>query len=300
MTTMTTSAEKKLYTDNLLKQQGVRTTSINTSGGEATFVDYGGALNDKIKNAILNGGFGEDDGWDAAELAMQEDIANLFRSTGKSCMQTNDLIAILTKAGYKVDSQYMKTSYIVDNKASSNHLGATNGAINILTITDKDGNDIVIADANGNAAIETEELFLNEILTGAVSMIEGVNYSDFNTNGAGNAKANTVNMYLDMPSFDFNDKLEYGLGLNKEEADKLFETNTNKSNEKEDSKKDKDKEKLKIVSKAKYEKIKKERTEKFINEYIKLYGEDDLSEKELQELAEKEAQDYMEKKYKVE
>ena len=217
--TMVTSAEKKAYTDQMLAQHGVKTTGINTKGGEATFVDYGNALNADIKNAILNGGFGENDGWDEAELAMQEDIANLYRNNGKSNFQTSDLIAMLKKAGYKVDSQYISTSYITDNKASGYHTSAKNGAINVLTITDKDGNNIVIADANGNAAIESEELFLNEILSGAVSSFDtsNMNYSDFDNNITGNN-----NMGISS-TLENSNLFEQNLTLYEEEAKKLKE-----------------------------------------------------------------------------
>lgn len=295
--TLVTSKEKKTYTDNILNQHGVKTTSINTKKGEATFVDYSGALNDKTKNAILNGGFGENDGWDDAELAMQEDIANLYRSLGKSNIQTSDLIKMLKSAGYSVESTYMSTSYITDNKASGVHLGATNGAINILTITDKNGNDIVIADANGNAAIETEELFLNEILTGAVSMIDGVDYSQFNTGKTSS----------EMSTFD---KISQGFGLTEFDFENIFkndnkfdklsekekEEEINKKLQEEKAKLEKEEEKkskLTEINKATYRKI----MEKFIENYIEDYDKNDLSEKELEKLAQKEAKEHMEKNY---
>jgi hypothetical protein len=62
---------------------------------------------------------------------------------------------------------HAKTQYITDEKATGGKRGnAHTGTITVMTFRDKNGGEIKIADANGNSFLESEELFLNEILGG--------------------------------------------------------------------------------------------------------------------------------------
>lgn len=135
---------------------------------EANFADYGHALSDELKAQISQNATTQE----GKEL--QAFVASLFG--GKSNLQTNDLLNKCRANGLQVNSTYKKTSYIMDEKNGASPGKGTKkvrtGSINIIEIVDpKTGAKMTIADANGNAAIEIEEVFLNEILTGVSSDI---------------------------------------------------------------------------------------------------------------------------------
>ncbi|MBR5303376.1 MAG: hypothetical protein IKU37_00945 [Candidatus Gastranaerophilales bacterium] len=303
------------YIAAILNEHGInKQTAINEKAGEATFVDYAGALNDKLTNALLNGGFGETDGLDESELAIRENIANIYRQKGSSAINTNDLIKMIKSMGYTVSSSYISTSYIVDNKNDGHYdTDIHNGAINVLTITDAEGNDIVIADANGNAAIEIEELFIDEIITGAISTIENMEFKEYSS-----VSKSAFDSARDAMAFDVSFVVE-----NEDSSDIWLEHQLARA-EKEEEKQQILKEQQEKIEKAKKEKkIKdaeiekqeaqalleaKQEAEKAYNKEMKKFKENyfeelknneeyaDYSDKELEQLALEEAAQYCKKK----
>lgn len=159
-----------------LNQRGIKTTSLGN--GEANFADYTGALSESLKQEIMAS-------FDTqADYDLQARLAGIFGS--KSVMQSGDIVGAAKAAGIQVDVQYVNTSYIVDNKADGHYdKDVTNGSIAVYTFKDANGGEIKIADANGNGALETEELFMNELLSGVVS--------DISASGGAGGISNTQN-----------------------------------------------------------------------------------------------------------
>ena len=136
---------------------GIKTTHINKN--EANFADYGNALSDDLKQQIM-------DSFDCQQdYELQSLIAGVYADSGRSVLQSGEFINACKSLGLSVNVEYQKTSYIPDYKAGNfgNNV-KEGGAIAVYTISDGMGGEIVIADANGNAALESEELFMNQIL----------------------------------------------------------------------------------------------------------------------------------------
>ena len=136
---------------------GIKTTHINKN--EANFADYGNALSDDLKQQIM-------DSFDCQQdYELQSLIAGVYADSGRSVLQSGQFINACKSLGLSVNVEYQKTSYIPDYKAGNfgNNV-KEGGAIAVYTISDGMGGEIVIADANGNAALESEELFMNQIL----------------------------------------------------------------------------------------------------------------------------------------
>lgn len=154
-----------------LHARGIKTTSLGAN--EANFANYGAALSDDLKNEILNSFDCE------ADYKLQAQIAGIF--SGTNVVQSGDIVSACKKLGIDVSIEYQKTSYIVDNKKggqyANNKTNAINGSIAVYTFSDGNGGEIKIADANGNGALETEEIFMNEILSGVASDVE-INFTD--------------------------------------------------------------------------------------------------------------------------
>ncbi len=148
---MTDSAIK-----NKLTQAGFKTTSLGNN--ETSFEEYGLALDNNIKNMITSS-FDCD-----ADYELQAKIASMFGNS-RNVMQHGSFVNTLKSMGLSVSSHYVNTRYISDYKAGNTSGSVRNGAINVYTISDGKGGEIVIADANGNAAIEIEEVFMNQILS---------------------------------------------------------------------------------------------------------------------------------------
>ncbi|MBQ8886101.1 MAG: hypothetical protein IJY61_00175 [Candidatus Gastranaerophilales bacterium] len=154
-----------------MNQAGIKTTHINN--GEANFADYGNALSDDLKAQIM-------DSYDCAQdYELQSLIAGVYSDSGRSVLQSGEFINACKSLGLSVNVQYQETSYIPDWKAGnfSNSI-REGGAIAVYTISDGMGGEIVVADANGNAALESEELFMNQILG-------DINYEISATKGVG-------------------------------------------------------------------------------------------------------------------
>ena len=301
------------WIDDMLADKGLsKKTNINTEA-EANFADYGAALDDWLKEAIINGGSGpnESEGIDAEEQAMYDKLAGIYQHS--SVIKTNDFISYAAQMGYKIEGSYMETGYFVDNKSGSEyHRNNKNikegGHIYVMTITDpKTGADIVIADANGNASIEVEELFLNEILTGLSSQIDPSNFGKYTAvpSSGGSADLNGLKLSGDKA-------LEYSSNLDKREGKEIKEEDEIKE-EKEEKDKKATKEREEKVADKEAQKTKKEETitqreyneleKEYAKEHLEELKEDasyqDLTEEELEEMAYKEAQEYMEKNYIV-
>ncbi len=149
-----------------LNDRGLKTTKVGQN--EANFSNYGEALSDELKNEIINSFDCEQD------YELQAKLAGLFSNT--NYMDMASIKKACKELGINVSIDYTATSYIVDNKKggqyANNKTDAVNGHISVYTFTDANGGEIKIADANGNGALETEELFMNEILTGVASDVE--------------------------------------------------------------------------------------------------------------------------------
>ena len=160
-----------IFTQSLNKA-GIATTHLNN--GETNFAQYGAALSQEVQNMILNSY--KDKPKEDKEL--QEKVARLFVGDGNNVWQGNTFINTLYANAEKlgigdleVSVSTIATTYLTDWK--KNHESSylrSDGAIDVYTIRDKStGAEIIIADANGNGAIESEELFMNEILEGISS-----------------------------------------------------------------------------------------------------------------------------------
>lgn len=188
-----------------LNSRGIKTTSLGKN--EANFADYTNALSESLKQEIM-ASFDCD-----ADYDLQAKLASLYSSNVE---QSGNIVSAAKQAGIQVSVQYVNTSYIVDNKKGgqyANNKSATNGSIAVYTFKDANGGEIKIADANGNGALETEELFMNELLSGVVSDISAPSGS-----GVSNKQVNVQNT-LQNTIQDFIDKMQEQL----EESQKHFE-----------------------------------------------------------------------------
>lgn len=150
---------------------GIKTTHINE--GEANFADYGNALSDEVKALVM-------DSYDCdADYDLQAKIAGIYADAGTNVLKSAQFINACRSLNLEVKVERIATDYIPDWKAGNkNNVIREGGTIGIYTISDGMGGEIVIADANGNAALETEELFMNQILG-------DINYEISATKGVG-------------------------------------------------------------------------------------------------------------------
>ncbi len=249
---MSTDGIGKSYDEFLqsIKARGLGTTALGN--GEANFADYANALSSDLKEELL-----QSVGDEAGDAQLQSKVASLFG--GKSVMQSNEIISAARSAGLQCSVEYRSTSYIVDNKFDGHYdKDVTNGSIAIYTFSD--GNSTIkIADANGNGALEAEEIFLNEIL-GDVTNSIGVS-------SAGNGAQATQDgpSALDVAKMQQNLLLEQiqKSRANQEEAVEKLEESRQKTQELIDSanedgskvKKKDENEEENSISQAKFEKL---------------------------------------------
>ena len=118
-----------------------------------------------------------------ADLAMQQTIAEALYGSGRATVNINELQGILSSKGITVSTEYVSAQYRVDEFAVGGDGYVTNGAITVMTFKDANGGEIKIADANGNAALETDELFMNEILGGITTDIGNLPAADAESEG---------------------------------------------------------------------------------------------------------------------
>ena len=250
---MSTGGIGKSYDEFLqsIKARGLGTTALGN--GEANFADYANALSSELKEELL-----QSVGDEAGDAQLQSKVASLFG--GKSVMQSNEIISAAKSAGLQCSVEYRSTSYIVDNKFDGHYdKDVTNGSIAIYTFSD--GNSTIkIADANGNGALEAEEIFLNEILGDVTNSI-----------GASSATGGTQATQEGTSALDVA-KMQQNLLLeqiqksraNQEEAVEKLEESRQKTQELIDSanedgskvkKKDESEEEENSISQAKFEKL---------------------------------------------
>lgn len=249
---MSTGGIGKSYDEFLqsIKARGLGTTALGN--GEANFADYANALSSELKEELL-----QSVGDEAGDAELQSKVAALFG--GKSVMQSNEIISAARSAGLQCSVEYRSTSYIVDNKFDGHYdKDVTSGSIAIYTFSD--GNSTIkIADANGNGALEAEEIFLNEIL-GDVTNSIGVSSSE---NGAQATQDGPS--ALDVAKMQQNLLLEQieKSRANQEEAAEKLEESRQKTQELINSddeetkvkKKDEADEEENLISQAKFEKL---------------------------------------------
>jgi hypothetical protein len=166
-----------------LQARGLRTTGIHDR--EANFEDYGNALSTELQQMILNSFDNEQD------YKLQAELAKMFSNTNYH--NFSEVMAACRQLGISVSRESVHTTYIHDNKYDGrwNKTNAQNGSITVFTFSDGKGGEIKIADTNGNGALETEELFINEILSGIASDLQ-VSKSNMNLGGK-HGSANGVN-----------------------------------------------------------------------------------------------------------
>lgn len=200
----TTTNTRMNYNDflNKLQSQGLKTTS--TEANEANFSTYGNALSDSLKSQIMDS-FDRDEDYE-----IQANIAGLFKGKGSNFMDSDSFMAGCQNLGYTVNVEYQSTSYISDYKAGNYSNSVSNGAIAVYTISDGHGGEIKIADANGNGGLETEEVFMNNILGDVMKDIS------IPTNASGASGASTASSASDsdnkaeekVTQADYNEKVE--------------------------------------------------------------------------------------------
>lgn len=143
-----------------LHQAGNKTTRLGN--GEADFQDYGNALDENVQ-AMITDSFDTDQDYE-----LQAKIASIYQQYGASVLQRGDFMKILRANGLEVSASSVRSNYIIDNKATGKYNNSNidgNANIGIYTISDGKGGEIIIADANGNGALEIEEVFMNQILS---------------------------------------------------------------------------------------------------------------------------------------
>ena len=238
---MVATETKMSYADftNKLNAAGIQTTYL--SNGETNFEEYGNALSDELKQQITDSFDNEQD------YKLQEQIAALYKN--KSVIQSEDFISGCKSLGLNVKVEYQNTTYIVDEKLDGVKHSATNGAIAVYTISDGKGGEIKIADANGNGSLESEEIFMNQILGDINKDIKAGNLSAGTTPTAESGTVDSPNPPQEdislenqdpkkeepkeISQYEFNQKVEKYLALDMklseaiESANSELETNMN-------------------------------------------------------------------------
>ncbi len=206
-----------------LEDSGLKTTKINSQWGEANFFDYGAALSTDLQDMICNPNkYNLDadddatDGFDENDKRLQAEIAALFKN--KNVMQRGDFVQTLRSMGYEVNVSYVKSTYIPDNKADGHwDTNVSTASIGVYTISDGKGGDLIVADANGNGALEVEEVMMNHILDGVnadvmadIKARQGINgvVSSGASNGQSDFTSNIDNEGKEVSQEDFNSQVE--------------------------------------------------------------------------------------------
>ena len=195
-----------------LHQAGIKTTNIK-EGKEANFADYGNALSDDLKQQILDSFDCEQD------YQLQSMIADLYNDN-KSVLQAGEFKKACEAMGLKVSVSYQKTTYISDYKAGNFDNSVGTGSIAVYTISDGMGGEIKIADANGNGALESEEIFMNQILGDINYEISVQQRVSVGSLGISSSASATAKDDKEISQINFNAEVEKFIrqGLDKEEA----------------------------------------------------------------------------------
>ena len=199
-----------------LNGQGNKTTRIHEK--EANFFDYGYALSDELKEMIVESFDNPQD------EVLQAEIAALYQKYGASVLQRGDFMKMLRNNGYEVTCEYIKTSYISDNKADGRwDTDITNGHIGVYTISDGKGGEIVIADANGNGALEIEEVFMNKILTDVAGEFNPSEKTDFVLNNGGSHSNDSIINQINELEEQAAEKKENGVNVTQDDYNTMVE-----------------------------------------------------------------------------
>ncbi len=260
------TSDKAGYDEQIaqLNAKGIKTTIVN---GEADFSQYGAALSDELKEAVK---IETED-----ELKIQEELAGLFQ--GKNVYQTNDFIAEAQALGYEVSSDWTQTTYIPDNKADGHYdTDVTNGAVNVLTIKDpQTGAEIKIVDANGNGAIESEELFMNQILEEVSINLDPSNFGQASgVSASGSSGSTDTSIMMTSEAIDNTAK----------EIDKLESEAIKEETKSKETSKSEETNETKKAKKARKQEVEDKKEElEAKEEELKSQKEEKLEEKELKE-----------------
>lgn len=204
-----------------IRARGLGTTGI--SNGEANFADYANALSADLKEELL-----QSIGDEAGDMALQSKVAGLFN--GGSVLQYDEVFAKAEAAGLSCSVEYVSTTYIPDNKADG-HFDTDAIDAHIAVYTFSDGNaTIKIADANGNGALEAEEIFLNEILGDVTNTLGASGVSSSSSGPTGPSPLDIARMKQDilLKQIDESKKNQQEMMKDMQES---FETDTNSDSE---------------------------------------------------------------------
>lgn len=199
-----------IFTQNL-NASGIKTTWLRNN--ETNFEQYANALSSNLKQTIVNSFDCEQD------YALQAQIANIYAKSGKSVINQGEFMNTLKSQGLAVTVKYEATSYISDYKAGNFSGAVKDGRIAVYTITDNKGGEIIIADANGNGALESEEIFMNQILEGISSDIISGNFEQTTNDQEEITLSNISNN-------SYYDNLDWNWGFELEELNTLEELNS--------------------------------------------------------------------------
>ena len=174
------AAKIKLLNDNGIKTTGLKPSEIN-------FEQYLGALSASVRNDLA----------EHYDAGIQSDVAQLFKISNTvqiaDFKNPNSAISKYLKSkGIQVDVSWCgDTGHISDAKAAGGG-NYTKSGVSIITFK-KDGKEFKVADANGNAALESEEVMYNQILGDINSDLlndiggknAGLNLNSVETDGSG-------------------------------------------------------------------------------------------------------------------
>lgn len=258
-----------------LHNAGINTTNIR-EGKEANFADYGNALSTELKQEIMDSFDCEQD------YQIQSMIAGLY-DDNKSVLQSGEFVKACKSMGLNVEISYQKTSYISDYKAGNFDNSVGTGHIAVYTISDGMGGEIKIADANGNGALESEEIFMNQILGDInyeISVQQGVSVGNSGSSSSANSDSgiSILEKVKEVSQSDFDKEVEkyISMGYSKDSAERAANRELKTENAMSYTGTEKDRFEIAEEEKAeKEEKAKKEEeettavnTDKLINETV--------------------------------
>ena len=152
---------------------GLRTTHMRNDE-EVNFAEYTAALSEELQKELASYFADGAENRDEA-LAAQQAIASVYAKMNDNSMHVDAFARAVRSLGYDIEWGTVRTTYIIDDKKSKDKGGgsATEGNITIFTIKNKEGEVLFkVADTNGNAEIEIEEVFANELITGIANEID--------------------------------------------------------------------------------------------------------------------------------
>lgn len=151
---------------NSVNSQNVKLSDLkrtHLSAGEADFQTYFNTLMSTAKGKELVKSLGGDKN-------IQNVVAQLYKENNVLSFDALENSSYLRSAGIKVSASWVSgVDHMADEKATGNSKQISHSGITVITFTDASGKTFKVADANGNAALESEELMFNDILGGISS-----------------------------------------------------------------------------------------------------------------------------------